>query len=157
MSVVLTHLAVLVAGIVVGLRLGAKWRRDLREKLRSSEDRHDAWNLQAMATDHDVCGPAVVKPKFFDQDTIIAANEGIEMASRYNSVHIPTPDDGACPRCDGQSGGYIRQGEEWDWDCCSQCRGTGQTPPPDFNGWAAAIVDDDTSHGPRALPPGRSS
>lgn len=57
-----------VAGIAVGLALGAKWRNDLREKLRISEARLDAYNLNALATDHDVAGVATPKPTFYDVD-----------------------------------------------------------------------------------------
>jgi hypothetical protein len=57
-----------VAGTTIGLALGAKWRNDLREKLRISEARLDAYNLNALATDHDVAGVATPKPTFYDVD-----------------------------------------------------------------------------------------
>lgn len=35
----------------------------------------------------------------------------------------------ACASCNGEGGGMVRSGEEWDWEPCEPCRGTGQTPP----------------------------
>jgi hypothetical protein len=60
-----------VAGIAIGLALGAKWRNDLREKLRISEARLDAYNLNALATDHDVAGVATPPSnvELYDQDS----------------------------------------------------------------------------------------
>lgn len=47
----------LLTGFVVGLRVNARRLATLRELLRNSEARHDAWNLQAKATDLAEVGP----------------------------------------------------------------------------------------------------
>lgn len=52
-----------------------------------------------------------------------------ELAEVYGIEAEPCADLTCCPACAGEGGGYIRSGEEWDWEVCDRCRGAGYLPP----------------------------
>ena len=125
-----------VAGIAIGLALGAKWRNDLREKLRISEARLDAYNLNALATDHDVAGVATpasnVNVVDWDADECRVTESG-------SVFHRFACDFG--PDCPSPGG---RIGPGWDEE----------DDNTDLTGWADGVhrSEDEPIEGPRALP-----
>jgi hypothetical protein len=59
----------LAAGVLIGLRIGAKRRRSLHQELAEERTRIDMWNKAGANTLLDEVGPATPRPVQYDQDT----------------------------------------------------------------------------------------
>ena len=86
----------LLAGVLIGLRVNASRLATLREKLRRVEDRLDAYNLNALATDHDVAGVATPPSntvELFDEDALAELRGQADQVRAYEAVRL-------CNNCD---------------------------------------------------------
>lgn len=69
MTTLLAIALALAAGVLIGLRIGAKRRRSLHQELAEERTRIDMWNKAGANTLLDEVGPATPRPVQYDQDT----------------------------------------------------------------------------------------